>query len=98
MYSWRSALTILACVCLLIFPERTVKQAVEHGHLRADTDPEQMVFEIFSLLTGFLYDAHVKRDPKCFGRVTLAYERLLSTYRAFGGSLGPGPGPTGPKP
>ena len=78
--------------------ERTVKQAVEHGHLRADTDPEQMVFEIFSLLTGFLYDAHVKRDPKCFGRVTLAYERLLSTYRAFGGSLGPGPGPTGPKP
>jgi len=27
MYSWRSALTILACVCLLIFPERMVKQA-----------------------------------------------------------------------
>jgi AcrR family transcriptional regulator len=82
MLAWRQTL------------ERTVKQAVEHGHLRGDTDPEQMVFEIFSLLTGFLYDAHVKRDPKCFARVTLAYERLMSTYRAFDGN----PGLTGQKP
>lgn len=65
--------------------ERTVKQAVDHGHLRADTDPEQMVFEIFSLLTGFLYDAHVKRDPRCFERVMAAYGRLMSTYRSFTG-------------
>jgi AcrR family transcriptional regulator len=64
--------------------ERTAKQAVDRGHLRPDTDPEQLVFEIFSLLTGFLYDAHVKRDPKCFDRVMSAYARLMSTYRAFG--------------
>ncbi|HEY0821138.1 MAG TPA: TetR/AcrR family transcriptional regulator [Rhizobacter sp.] len=71
MMAWRQTL------------ERTVQQAIERGHLRADSDPEQMVFEVFSLLTGFLYDAHVKRDPKCFERVMAAYGRLLSTYRAF---------------
>src|SRR5688572_2508521 len=49
MMAWRQTL------------ERTVQQAIERGHLRADSDPEQMVFEVFSLLTGFLYDAHVKR-------------------------------------
>ncbi len=71
MMAWRQTL------------ERTVQQAIERGHLRADSDPEQMVFEVFSLLTGFLYDAHVKRDPKCFERVMSAYGRLMSTYRAF---------------
>lgn len=64
--------------------ERTVKQALERGQLRPDTDPEQMVFEIFALLSGFLYDSHVKRDPKCLDRVMAAYARLLSTYRIDG--------------
>jgi AcrR family transcriptional regulator len=63
--------------------ERTAGQAVERGHLRRDTDPQQLVFEIFSLLTGFLYDAHVKRDPQCFERVMSAYARLMSTYRSL---------------
>lgn len=65
--------------------ERTVKQALDRGQIRPDSDPEQMVFEIFSLLTGFLYDAHVKRDPKCYDRVISAYARLMSTYRSFSG-------------
>ncbi len=73
MMAWRQTL------------ERTAKQALDRGHLRADTDPEQLVFEIFALLSGFLYDAHVKRDPKCFERVMSAYARLMSTYRNFAG-------------
>jgi AcrR family transcriptional regulator len=85
MLAWRQTL------------ERTVRQAVELRHLRADTDPEQMVFEIFSLLTGFLYDAHVKRDPRCFERVMAAYGRLMSTYRSFELQTGVA-SPTTPKP
>ncbi|HET7792080.1 MAG TPA: TetR/AcrR family transcriptional regulator [Rhizobacter sp.] len=73
MMAWRQTL------------ERTVKQALDRGQIRPDSDPEQLVFEIFSLLTGFLYDAHVKRDPKCFERVMSAYARLMSTYRSFSG-------------
>ena len=73
MMAWRETL------------QRTVKQALDRGQIRPDSDPEQMVFEIFSLLTGFLYDAHVKRDPKSYDRVTSAYARLMSTYRSFAG-------------
>lgn len=71
MLTWRTTL------------ERTVRQALDHGHLRGDTEPEQMVFELFGLLTGFMYDAHVKRDPNAIRRVMAAYARLMSTYRSF---------------
>lgn len=62
---------------------RTVHQALEAGHLRPDTDPEQLVFEVYSLMIGLMHDARFLRDPKAHERVRAAYERLISTYRSF---------------
>lgn len=62
---------------------RTVLQALEIGHLRPDTDPEQLVFEIYSLMVGLMHDARFLRDPKAQERAQRAYERLTSTYRSF---------------
>jgi AcrR family transcriptional regulator len=62
---------------------RTVNQALEAGHLRPDTDPEQLVFEVYSLMIGLMHDARFLRDPKAHERVRAAYERLISTYRSF---------------
>lgn len=62
---------------------RTVLQAVEAGHLRPDTDPEQLVFEISSLMVGLMHDARFLRDPKAQQRAYGAYERLTSTYRSL---------------
>lgn len=62
---------------------RTVRQALEAGHLRPDTDPEQLVFEVYSLMIGLMHDARFLRDPKAPERVKAAYERLISTYRSF---------------
>jgi AcrR family transcriptional regulator len=62
---------------------RTILQALEAGHLRPDTDPEQLVFEIYSLMVGLMHDARFLRDPKAQERVRNAYERLTSTYRSF---------------
>ena len=62
---------------------RTILQALEAGHLRPDTDPEQLVFEIYSLMIGLMHDARFLRDPKAQDRVRNAYERLTSTYRSF---------------
>lgn len=62
---------------------RTVDQALEAGHLRPDTDPQQLVFEIYSLMIGLMHDARFLRDPKAPERVKAAYERLISTYRSF---------------
>ena len=67
---WRSAL------------RRTVMQAVEAGHLKPDTDPEQLVSEIYSLMLGMVHDVRFLRDPRTAERVQATWRRLLSTYQA----------------
>ena len=63
--------------------KRTITICIEEGHLRPDTDPTQLTFEINSLMIGFLHDARFVRDPQVHERATAAYQRLISTYRSF---------------
>jgi len=67
---WRSAL------------RRTVLQAIEAGHLKADTDADQLVGEIYSLMLGMVHDVRFMRDPRTAERVQSTWRRLLSTYLA----------------
>ena len=62
---------------------KTVRQAMELGHLRPDTDAEQLVFEIYCLIVGLLHDTRFMRDPAAPGRMMLAFGRLISTYKSF---------------
>ncbi|WP_107979634.1 TetR/AcrR family transcriptional regulator [Pseudoduganella sp. UC29_71] len=62
---------------------KTVLQAMELGHLRPDTDAEQLVFEIYCLIVGLLHDTRFMRDPAAPGRMMLAFGRLISTYKSF---------------
>ena len=66
---WRAAL------------RRTVLQAIEAGHLKPDTDAEQLACEVCSLAMGMLHDARFLRDPKAADRTQATWDRLLSTYR-----------------
>jgi AcrR family transcriptional regulator len=67
---WRSAL------------RRTVLQAVEAGHLKADTDPDQLAAEIYSLAMGLLHDIRFLRDPRAADRAQLSWQRLAKTYQS----------------
>jgi AcrR family transcriptional regulator len=67
---WRAAL------------RRTVVQAVEAGHLKDDTDPEQLVGEVYSLAMGLLHDIRFLRDPRATERAQLTWERLVRTYQS----------------
>lgn len=69
---WRAAL------------RRTVLQAVEAGHLRADLDVEQFVFEMDALFTGLLRDTRFLRDPAVHERGIKAWERMLAVAKAPG--------------
>ncbi|WP_309678823.1 TetR family transcriptional regulator C-terminal domain-containing protein [Polaromonas sp.] len=60
---------------------RTVLQAVEAGHLAADTDPEQLVSEICSLAIGLLHDARFLRDQRAAARAQASWQRLLKSYQ-----------------
>jgi len=62
---------------------KTVLQAMEAGHLRPDTEPEQLVFEIYSLVIGVMHDARFLRDEGAPKRAQRAFNRLISTYRSF---------------
>jgi AcrR family transcriptional regulator len=66
---WRSAL------------RRTVLQAIEQGHLKPDTDPDQLVAEISALILGLVHDARFMRDVHAAERTQASWQRLLSTYR-----------------
>jgi AcrR family transcriptional regulator len=62
---------------------RTIAQAIDEGHLRSDTDPEQLVFEIYSFIVGAMHDTRFLHDPQAEERMRNAYARLISTYRSF---------------
>jgi AcrR family transcriptional regulator len=62
---------------------RTVLQAMEEGHLRPDTNADQLAFEIYCLFLGLLHDVRFLKDPAAEARVRNAYARLIATYRSF---------------
>jgi AcrR family transcriptional regulator len=61
--------------------KRTVIQAIEAGHLAADTDPDQLVFEMDGLFVALMRDARFLRDPRAADRAWATYERLIRSLQ-----------------
>jgi AcrR family transcriptional regulator len=62
--------------------ERAIRMAVDEGHLRPDTDPQQMLFEIHGLVLALHHDARFLRRPGADARARAGFENLLSHYIA----------------
>jgi len=60
---------------------RCVQQAVECGDLKADTDPHQLVYEMYGLILALHHDARFLRIPGSLERAGTGFERLVETYR-----------------
>ncbi|MBA3597902.1 MAG: TetR/AcrR family transcriptional regulator [Methylibium sp.] len=58
--------------------ERAIGIAVEEGHLRADADPMQMLFEIHGLILALHHDARFMRNPGAIERAGRGFERILA--------------------
>ena len=52
-------------------------QAIDAGHLKPDTDADQLVFEIDGLFIALMREARFMRDPQAADRACKAYERLI---------------------
>ena len=63
--------------------ERAIHQAVEEGHLVADTDATQMLFELHGLILALHHDARFLRAPGAVQRAHAAFERVLAHYTAM---------------
>ena len=60
---WRAAL------------KRTVIQAIDAGHLKPDTDADQVVYELDGLFVALMRDARFLRDTRAADRSWRAYQR-----------------------
>jgi AcrR family transcriptional regulator len=60
--------------------ERAIRTAVSEGHLRADTDPEQVLFEIHGLILAIHHDARFLRHAGADERARAAFGRLIEHW------------------
>ncbi|WJF90703.1 TetR/AcrR family transcriptional regulator [Paraburkholderia bonniea] len=61
---------------------RAIAQAVAEGHLRADTEPQLMLFELYSLTLGLHHDARFLHLPEAAQLTWAALEKLIVSYQS----------------
>ncbi len=57
--------------------ERAIGIAIEEGHLRPDTDTQQMLFEIHGLILALHHDARFLRRPGAIDRARAGFARIV---------------------
>lgn len=60
---------------------KAVRIAVSEGHFRADVDPDQVAFELYSVMLGMHTFYRFLRDPVSLDRARTSFERLLAASR-----------------
>jgi AcrR family transcriptional regulator len=65
---------------------RAIQQSIETGELRADTDPGDLVFDLYGVILVLHHDARLLDSPDALARARRAFERLVSTYLAPAGA------------
>ncbi len=70
---------------------RAIGIAIEVGHLRADTDVQQMLFEVHGLILALHHDARFLRSPDAPQRARLAFERVVAQASARAPGVAPAP-------
>jgi len=60
---------------------RAVQQSIDVGALRAGTDPQQLVYEMYGLILALHHDARFLRVPGALERANSGFARLIENYR-----------------
>jgi len=60
---------------------RAIEQARDAGHLRADVDPDQFVFEVYGLMLILHQDARLLHSPAAVGHARAGLARLIDAAR-----------------
>ena len=55
--------------------------AIEEGHFRKDTDPEQLAHDLYGIMLAWNHAARLLDDKKADARARTAFENLLATVR-----------------
>lgn len=60
---------------------RCVEQSIATGDLKADTDAQQLVYEMYGLILALHHDARFLRVPGSIERAQAGFVRLLASYQ-----------------
>jgi len=60
---------------------RCVVQTIEMGHLSPDTDPNQLVFDMYGLILALHHDARFLKLPGSVDRAEAGFERMIKSYQ-----------------
>lgn len=60
--------------------QKAVRLAVEEGHLRADTDPEQIAFELLGIVLATHNHRRLLGDKEARKRALVAFEQLVARH------------------
>jgi AcrR family transcriptional regulator len=63
---------------------KAIAMAIEQGHLRADTDVQQMLFEIHGLILALHHDARLLRIAGAVDRARTGFKRVVQHYAVPG--------------
>ncbi len=70
--------------------DRAIRQSVEMGQLRVETDSMQMLFEIHGLILSLHHDARFLRSTGAVDRARAGFERAIQYYAVGGTRTLPG--------
>jgi AcrR family transcriptional regulator len=70
--------------------DRAIRQSVDMGQLRSDTDSMQMLFEIHGLILSLHHDARFLRSTGAVDRARVGFERAIQYYALGAGTAPPG--------
>lgn len=62
--------------------KRSIEHAKELGELRADVDPDQMLFEVHGLILALHYEARFLKNPGSIARALRGFEHIVARYGA----------------
>lgn len=65
--------------------KRAIELAVAEGHLQADTEPEQLLFEVHGLILALHHDARFLRNPNAIERGRKAFDRVIAHHATESG-------------
>ena len=60
--------------------EKSIRIAIDEGHLKPGTDPLQMLFEMHGLILALHHDARFLRQPGALDRARIAFERTVTQH------------------
>jgi AcrR family transcriptional regulator len=60
--------------------QRAIRIAIDDGQLKADTDADQMLFEMHGLILALHHDARLMRTPGAVQRARTGFERVVNFY------------------